>query len=65
MNKDQVKGHMKDWAGKAQQKLGKLTGSKEQQAKGMMKQAEGKVQKGVGDVKNIARDADDDTKPAR
>jgi uncharacterized protein YjbJ (UPF0337 family) len=56
---------MKDWAGKAQQKLGKLTGSKEQQAKGMMKQAEGKVQKGVGDVKNIARDADDETKPAR
>ena len=65
MNKDQVKGHMKDWAGKAQQKLGKLTGSKEQQAKGMVKQAEGKVQKGVGDVKNIAQDADDDTKPVR
>ena len=63
MNKDQVKGHMKDWAGKAQQKLGKLTGSKEQQAKGMVKQAEGKVQKGVGDVKNIARDAEDESKP--
>jgi uncharacterized protein YjbJ (UPF0337 family) len=63
MNKDQVKGHMKDWAGKAQQKLGKLTGSKEQQAKGMMKQAEGKAQKGVGDVKNIARDAEDESKP--
>ena len=65
MNKDQMKGHLKGLAGKAQQKLGKLTGSKEQQAKGVMKQAEGKVQKGVGDVKNIARDADDETKPAR
>ena len=65
MNKDQMKGHMKDLAGKAQRKLGELTGSKEHQAKGMMKQAEGKVQKGVGDVKNVARDADDETKPAR
>jgi uncharacterized protein YjbJ (UPF0337 family) len=65
MNKDQMKGHLKALAGKAQQKLGEMTGSKAQQAKGMMKQAEGKVQKGVGDVKNIARDADDETKPAR
>jgi uncharacterized protein YjbJ (UPF0337 family) len=65
MNKDQVKGHMKDWAGKAQQKLGKLTGSKEQQAKGVMKQAEGKVQKGVGDVKNIAGNSKDENQPPR
>jgi uncharacterized protein YjbJ (UPF0337 family) len=61
MNKDQLKGHVKDLAGKAQRKMGELTGSKEQQAKGMLKQAEGKAQKGVGDVKNIARD--DENKP--
>jgi uncharacterized protein YjbJ (UPF0337 family) len=63
MNKDQLKGHMKDLAGRAQRKIGELTGSKEQQAKGIMKQAEGKVQKGVGDVKNIARDAEDENPP--
>ena len=63
MNKDQLKGHLKDLAGKAQQKLGEMTGSRELQAKGMLKQAQGKVQKGVGDVKNIARDAEDESKP--
>jgi uncharacterized protein YjbJ (UPF0337 family) len=63
MNKDQLKGHLKDLAGKAQQKLGEMTGNRAQQAKGLMKQAEGKAQKGVGDVRNIARDAEDEDKP--
>ena len=58
MNKDQIKGGMKDIAGKAQEKAGELTGSKEQQAKGMLKQGEGKLQKGYGDVKEAAKDAD-------
>ena len=58
MNKDQIKGGMKDIAGKAQEKAGELTGSKEQQAKGLLKQGEGKVQKGYGDVKEAAKDAD-------
>jgi uncharacterized protein YjbJ (UPF0337 family) len=52
MNKDQVKGKATDIAGKAQEKLGELTGSKEQQAKGFAKQVKGKLQKGVGDVKD-------------
>jgi uncharacterized protein YjbJ (UPF0337 family) len=56
MNKDQVKGGMKDAAGKVQKEAGKLMGSKEQQAKGTSKQAEGKVQKGVGNVKEAVRD---------
>lgn len=38
MNKDQVKGAVKDFAGKMQEELGKLIGSKEQQAKGLGKQ---------------------------
>jgi uncharacterized protein YjbJ (UPF0337 family) len=59
MNKDQAKGHGKDIAGKAQEKAGEMTGSKEQQAKGMAKQVEGKAQKGVGDVKNMADNAKD------
>ena len=53
MNKDQAKGHMKDIAGKAREKLGWLTGNRSEQAKGVANQAEGKVQKGVGDVKNV------------
>ena len=58
MNKDQVKGKVADIIGQAQEKLGELTGSKEQQAKGFVKQVKGKVQKGVGDVKDAADDAD-------
>ncbi|OGB26635.1 MAG: general stress protein CsbD [Burkholderiales bacterium RIFCSPLOWO2_02_FULL_57_36] len=56
MNKDQIKGGMKDAAGKIQKEAGKVVGSKEHQAKGMSKQAEGKVQKGVGNVKDAMRD---------
>ena len=55
MNRDQAKGHMKDIAGKARAKIGKMTGSRKQQAKGMAQQAAGKAQKGMGDMKNIAR----------
>ena len=54
MNKDQAKGHMKDFAGKARAKLGSLMGNRKEQAKGLADQAAGKVQKGVGDLKNIA-----------
>ena len=62
MNKDQIKGGMKDIAGKAREKAGEITGSKEQQAKGMANQAEGKLQKGYGDVKDAARDITKDKK---
>ena len=55
MNKDQVKGEAKDVAGKVQEEVGKLVGSKEQQAKGLSKQISGKVQKGVGDAKQSIR----------
>jgi uncharacterized protein YjbJ (UPF0337 family) len=50
MNRNQVKGAAKNVAGKVQQKLGELTGSKTQQAKGVAKQVEGKVQRGAGNV---------------
>lgn len=58
MNKDQAKGHMKDMAGKARQKLGSLTGNRSQQAKGVANRAEGKLQKAVGDLKNASRRRD-------
>ena len=37
MNKDQVKGSIKDAAGKVQEKAGKVIGSTGQQAKGLSK----------------------------
>ena len=50
MNRNQVKGAAKKVAGKVQQKVGELTGSKTQQAKGVAKQVEGKVQRAAGNV---------------
>lgn len=51
MNKDQVKGSVKQAAGKVQQKTGEVIGSEKQQGKGIAKQVEGKIQKSVGDLK--------------
>ena len=59
MNKDQVKGGMKDIAGKAQEKVGQATDNRSQQAKGLAKQVEGKLQKGLGDIKDKAEEAGD------
>jgi uncharacterized protein YjbJ (UPF0337 family) len=53
MNKDQVKGAVKDAAGKLQRKTGEAIGSTDQQAKGLVRQVEGKVQKAIGDVKEV------------
>jgi uncharacterized protein YjbJ (UPF0337 family) len=57
MNKDQVKGAIKDNAGKVQQKIGEAVGSDKQQAKGIGKQIEGKVQKAFGNAKENIKDA--------
>jgi uncharacterized protein YjbJ (UPF0337 family) len=56
MNKDQVKGSIKDAVGKAQETAGKAIGSNEQRAKGLKKQVEGRTQKAVGDLKEVAKD---------
>ena len=57
MNKDQVKGAVKDLGGKIQEEAGKLVGNKSQEIKGLAKQVQGKVQKGVGDMKQAVKDA--------
>ncbi len=57
MNKNQVKGVVKDLAGKVQEEIGILVGSKEQQAKGLSKQVSGKAQKIYGDAKEVIKDA--------
>lgn len=62
MNSDQIKGSVKDVAGKAQRKLGEAVGSTEHQVKGAAKQVEGKAQKTVGDVREAVSDARDDRK---
>ena len=59
MNSDQVKGAVKDAAGKVQEKTGEVIGSKEQQAKGLIMQAEGTAQKNYGDAKESVKDAID------
>lgn len=59
MNTDQIKGTLKDAAGKVQQKTGELIDSPEQQAKGLAKQVEGTAQKNLGDAKEVLKDAVD------
>lgn len=57
MNKDQVKGSLKEAAGKVQEKTGEVVGSKTQEAKGIAKEVEGKAQRKVGDAKETLKDA--------
>lgn len=59
MNTDQVKGAVKEAAGKVQSKTGEIIGSPEQEAKGLVKQVEGKTQKNLGDAKEVLKDAVD------
>ena len=56
MNTDQVKGTLKDAAGKVQEKFGELIDSPEQEAKGIAKQVEGTAQKKAGDLKEAVED---------
>ncbi len=57
MNKDQVKGNIKQAAGKVQETAGKVVGSKEQEAKGLGKQVAGKAQETYGDAKEVIKDS--------
>lgn len=54
MNRDQVKGRMKEAGGTIQQKAGKATGNRSAQAKGMLKRGVGKLQKSAGDSRDDA-----------
>jgi uncharacterized protein YjbJ (UPF0337 family) len=59
MNKDQVKGRVKEAVGKIEQEAGKATGSLKHQAKGLGKEAAGKIQKNVGDAREEVKRQDD------
>ena len=56
MNKDQVKGAIKEAAGKVQKKFGEVVGSTEQRVKGAAKVVEGKTQQVAGDIKELVKD---------
>lgn len=55
MNENQVKGAVKDAAGKVQEKVGQAIDNKSQEAKGLGKQVEGKTQKAAGDVQDAVK----------
>ena len=57
MNKDQVKGAVKEATGKVQEKVGAVVGSDKQRAKGLVKEAEGKAEKKLGDADETMKDA--------
>lgn len=57
VNRNQVKGTLKDVGGKIQEEAGKLVGSTPQQIKGLQHQAEGKAQKRAGNLQEIVSDA--------
>ncbi|MNJ82490.1 CsbD-like protein [compost metagenome] len=56
MNADQVKGTLKDMAGRIQERLGENIDSPEQEAKGIAKQVEGTAQKKIGDLKEAIQE---------
>jgi uncharacterized protein YjbJ (UPF0337 family) len=53
MNQDQVKGRVKEVAGKVQGQLSDMVGNDKQQTKGLVKDAAGKAQKKVGDAEEV------------
>jgi uncharacterized protein YjbJ (UPF0337 family) len=55
MDKDRVKGKVKDIAGRTERQVGEWTGDNESQAKGAAKQTEGKVQNAWGKVKDAVK----------
>jgi uncharacterized protein YjbJ (UPF0337 family) len=56
VNKNQIEGRAKEAGGKVQQAVGKLTGSKTQQAKGLAKQVVGAGQAAAGDMAARAKE---------
>jgi uncharacterized protein YjbJ (UPF0337 family) len=51
MNKDQVKGRVKEAKGAVKEATGKAVGNKDVERKGSVQKAAGKVQAGYGDLK--------------
>ena len=56
MNKERIRGTIKVSIGKAQAKLGDVTGNTGQEAKGLRKEIEGNLQRTFGDAKEKFND---------
>ena len=55
INKDQMEGRAKEVGGKVEEAIGKVTGSKTEQAKGLAHQVTGAGQAAAGDVEEKAK----------
>lgn len=55
MNENQIKGGMKEAAGKVQKEFGKAVDSPKHQIEGGMKELAGKTQKAAGDIEDKAK----------
>ena len=51
MNKDQIKGHVKEVEGKVKEVAGKIVGNEKLKAEGQIDKAVGKAQTAYGDLK--------------
>jgi uncharacterized protein YjbJ (UPF0337 family) len=61
INKDQVKGRLKEAAGKVQEAAGKAVGNETQEAKGKINKTLGVAQAKFGDMKEHVRDSQKDS----
>jgi uncharacterized protein YjbJ (UPF0337 family) len=57
MNKDQVKGRVKEAGGMIKEAAGKLVGNKKLEEKGKIQKVLGETRAKVGDIKQDAKDA--------
>lgn len=56
MNKDQIKGRVKNAKGGLKKTAGKISGNKRQEREGTVQQSAGKVQAGYGDLKEDVKE---------
>ena len=56
MNSDQVKGRVKEAAGKVEKNIGRAIGNPKTEAKGLAREIAGKVQKTAADIKSDVAD---------
>ena len=55
MSDEHVKGTLSKAQGTVEEGLGKVTGSKQEQARGKARQVQGSAQHGLGDIQDAAR----------
>jgi uncharacterized protein YjbJ (UPF0337 family) len=65
MNKDRIKGKVKDIAGRTERQVGEWTGDPKKQVEGAARQVSGKVQNAWGQAKDAAKDTPNDSRTGR